>query len=75
MLCAILANSGKINSNCNRAKKAQAYTQGKAEPTAQRETSQPSQNPYSLPKQSQRKKQSLSLSLFKIKAGEKSYSN
>lgn len=47
MLCTILANSGKINSNCNRAKKAQAYTQGMEEPTAQRETSKPSQNPYS----------------------------
>lgn len=46
--------------------------QGKGEPTAQRETTKPSQNPYSLPNQSQRKKQSLSL--FKMKAG-KNYSN
>jgi len=55
MLCAILANSGKINPNSNRAKKAQACTQGKGEPTTQWRTGKPSQNPYSLPKQNQRK--------------------
>lgn len=60
-LCIILAHSGKINSNCNRAKKAQAHTQRKGEPTAPKKTSKPSQNAYSLPKQSREETVSLSL--------------
>lgn len=35
-LCIILVHSGKINSNCNRAKNTQAYIARKGEPTAQR---------------------------------------
>lgn len=61
-LCIILVHSGSINSNCNRAKKAQAHTQRKGEPNAQRKRASQVKMLIACQNKAE-KKQSLSLSL------------